>query len=115
MDAATGATKGLKPNPLDVKLNPAAPPAQVAQLQTASATSSLASVEVETMCTQPSKVDQAECRGAIKLGMPEEQVLAVLGTPNGKSADEKTLRYDDRYLEFDGSNQLTKISQAKVQ
>jgi len=76
---------------------------------------SLAAVSVETICTQPSRVDQAECRGLIRMGMTREEVLRVLGAPSGKSADEKTLRYGDRYLAFDGANRLIGISESKVQ
>lgn len=115
VDLATGATKGLKPNPLDIKMNPAAPLTQTVLQQAAATTSALTSVGVENMCTQASKVDQAECSGMLKLGMTEEQVVAVLGVPSGKSADEKTLHYDDRDLEFDGANQLVKVSEVKVQ
>lgn len=76
---------------------------------------SLAAVSVETICTQPSRVDQAECRGLLKMGMTRDEVLRVMGVPSGKSADEKTLRYGDRYLAFDGANRLIEISESKQQ
>lgn len=119
VDAYTGAMKGFKPNPVDVHLAPqgGGSPAGMATtvLTNAAATMSLAAVRVEDICTQPSKVDQADCRGLLKLGMTRDQTLGVLGLPDGKSADEKALRYSDRYLEFDDQNRLVKISEVKVQ
>jgi hypothetical protein len=119
VDAYTGATKGLKPNPLTVSLAPVsgsgAPPALgTAVLTNAAAVASLAAVSVETICTQSSKVDQAECRGTLKLGMTRDEIMRTIGAPDGKSADERTLRFGDRYLEFDNANRLTKISEVKV-
>jgi len=121
VDAMTGATKGLRPNPLEVTLVPlngvtaAAPPLATTVLRTAAATSSsLATVAVEKMCNQPSTVDQAECRGVLKLGMSRDEVLGVIGVPTAKSADEMTLRYGDHYVEFDDANRLTKISDMQV-
>ena len=75
---------------------------------------SLAAVAVENMCIQSSKVDQAECRGVLQMGMTRDEVLRALGEPDGKSADEQTLRFGDRYLEFDSARRLTKIVEAKV-
>ena len=119
VDAYTGATKGLKPNPITVNLarvgGSQAPPALgTAVLTNAAAVSSLAAVSVETMCTQSSRVDQAECRGTLKMGMTRDEILRAVGAPEGKSADEKTLRFGDRYLEFDDANRLVKISEVKV-
>jgi len=119
VDAYTGATKGLKPNPLSVNLAPVsgsqAPAALSTTVLTESATVvSLAAVAVENMCTQSSRVDQAECRGVLEMGMTRDEVLQALGEPDGKSADEQTLRYGDRYLEFDSAHRLTKIVEAKV-
>lgn len=119
VDAYTGATKGLKPNPLTVNLasvsGSGAPPALgTTVLTNAAAVSSLAAVSVETMCTQSSRVDQAECRGTLKMGMTRDEIVRAVGAPDGKSADEKTLRFGDRYLEFDNANRLTKISEVKV-
>jgi len=76
---------------------------------------SLASVPIETMCMHASKVDQAECIGRLDLGMTRDQVLQVLGTPTSKSADELTLRYDDRYLVFDSGRRLVEIRESKVE
>jgi hypothetical protein len=120
VDAYTGATKGLKPNPITVSLAPVsgsqAPPAlSTTVLAEAANVASLAAVGVETMCTQSSRVDQAECRGTLKMGMTRDEILHALGAPDGKSADEQTLRYGDRYLEFDSANRLTKIVEALVQ
>ena len=119
VDAYSGATKGLKPNPITVSLAPLngsqAPPALgTAVLTNAAAVASLAAVSVESMCIQSSRVDQAECRGTLKMGMRRDEILRAVGAPDGKSADEKTLRFGDRYLEFDNANRLTKISEVKV-
>ena len=119
VDAYTGATKGLKPNPLTVNLLPSAgsqapPSLGTTVLGNAAAVASLTAVSVETMCTQSSKVDQAECRGTLKLGMTRDEIVRAVGAPDGKSADEKTLRFGDRYLEFDNANRLTKIIEVKV-
>jgi heme A synthase len=119
VDALSGATKGLKPNPLSVNLAPAVGSQAPAALSTTVLTEvanvvSLAAVAVENMCTQSSRVDQAECRGVLAMGMTRHEVVGALGTPDGKSADEQTLRYGDRYLEFDNASRLTKIVEARV-
>lgn len=119
VDAYTGATKGLKPNPLTVSLEPAygsqaVPALGTAVLTDVAAVASLAAVAVENMCTQSSRVDQAECRGTLKMGMTRDESLRALGAPDGKSADEHTLRFGDRYLEFDDANRLTKIVEVKA-
>jgi hypothetical protein len=119
VDAFSGATKGLKPNPLSVNLAPLsgsqAPPALTTTVLSHSADAmSLAAVSVETLCTQTSKVDQAECRGALKMGMTRDETLRAIGAPDGKSADEHTLRYGDRYLEYDSANRLAKIGEVRT-
>jgi outer membrane protein assembly factor BamE (lipoprotein component of BamABCDE complex) len=119
VDAYTGATKGLKPNPLTVNLAPVNGSQVPSSLGTtvltnAATVASLAAVSVETMCTHSSKVDQAECRGTLKMGMTRDEILRAIGAPDGKSADERTLRFGDRYLEFDDANRLTKISEVKA-
>jgi hypothetical protein len=119
VDAYSGATKGLKPNPLSVNLAPLsgsqAPPSLTTTVLTHSADAmSLAAVSVETMCIQTSKVDQAECRGALNMGMTRDETLRAIGAPDGKSADEHTLRYGDRYLEYDTANRLVKIGEVRV-
>ena len=48
------------------------------------------------------------------MGMTRDEILRAVGAPEGKSADEKTLRFGDRYLEFDDANRLVKISEVKV-
>lgn len=119
VDAYTGATKGLKPNPLTVSLAPAEGSQAARALGTtvltdAATVASLAAVAVENMCTQSSRVDQAECRGTLKMGMTRGEVLHSLGPPDAKSADEQTLRFGDRYLEFDSGSRLVKIVEVKV-
>lgn len=119
VDAYSGATKGLKPNPLSVNLAPAngnltSPALSTTVLNDAATVASLAAVAVENMCTQSSRVDQAECRGTVKIGMTRDEVLRELGAPDGKSADEQTLRFGDRYLEFDSADRLTGIVEVKV-
>jgi outer membrane protein assembly factor BamE (lipoprotein component of BamABCDE complex) len=113
VDAATGATKSLKPNPVVVTLTPTARgPILTPTIAAAAATmSDLASVTVEDMCVQPSRVDRNECAGKIRIGMPQTEVLAVLGVPTSKSADSRTLRYEDRYMLFDQDGNLTKITE----
>lgn len=81
--------------------------------KSAAGSASLATVSVEEICTQPSKVDKAECRGLLKLGMSRDDALQVLGLPDGKSADEQTLRFGDRYLSFSTDNRLVQISEAQ--
>lgn len=113
VDAATGATKSLKPNPVQVTLEPTARGPIASPVLTAVATtaSSLASVSVETMCTQASRVDRNECAGRLNLGMSKAEALAVLGLPTSKSADEHTLRFEDTYLVFDAGDRLVKITE----
>ena len=121
VDAMTGATKSLKPNPVEVHLVPVnAPWASQQSLDNAvvtrvAAVTSLAAVEVENMCTQPSKVDQAECRGLIKMGMRQDEALRILGVPNAKSQDERALRFGDRVLEFDDADRLVKIGEVLIE
>lgn len=111
VDAATGATKSLKPNPVEVKLVPTAGLfAMPAVVQTAD----LNAAPVEAICDHASRVDRAECRGTLKLGDTQAQVLSLLGQPDGKSADGAVLRFDDRYLKFDGNGQLTAITDARI-
>ena len=100
VDAATGATRGLKPNPLDIKLVAEKPPAP---------TVSLALVPVEPACDQATKVDRATCRGTLRLGMTRDAVLGVLGVPDGKNADGTSLRYGEHHLEFAADGLLTAI------
>jgi len=87
-------------------------PRRTASISAASA-ASLATVSVEEICTQSSKVDKAECRGLLKLGMSRDETLQVLGRPDGKSADEQTLRFGDRYLNFSEDNRLVQITEAQ--
>lgn len=69
VDAYSGATKGLKPNPLTVNLTPAS----------------------------------------------GSEVTPAPGTTLLKSADEQTLRFGDRYLDFDSANRLTGIVEVEVE
>lgn len=119
VDTMTGATRGLTPNPVEVRLVPvngtvASSALGRVTLASAAPVASLAAVTVENVCTQPSKVDQAECRRLLKMGMGRDALLAVLGAPDAKSADERTLRFGDRYLEFDPKNRLVGIREVLV-
>jgi hypothetical protein len=109
------AERHLKPNPVLVTLTrtgplpppaepaePAAPPKPPVPLP-----EPFASLD---NCIQPAAVDRETCRGRIRLQMPRDVVEAVLGPPDATSRDESTLRYGDRYLQFDAAGLLVKIS-----
>jgi hypothetical protein len=118
VDAATGATKGLKPNPLDVRLSPKSASAAPAYegsssrggVQAPTVTSvSLENVPVEKSCDFPARVERALCRGTISLSMPRDAAMRALGPPDARSEDNSSLRYGDYHLVFDAGGNLTKV------
>ncbi len=111
VDTATGATRGLSPNPVRVLLLPTgtAPPAPPPP-----DTSLTAAVAANENCIQPSVVDRETCLGRLKLGMAKDEVVALLGAPDGTSRDGTTLRYGDRYLKFDADERLLRISDRPI-
>lgn len=111
VDAATGATKSLKPNPVEVKLIPATTQSWSSPVDR---TADLNAAPIESICDQASKVDRAECRGTLKIGFTQAEVLGVLGQPDGKSEDGSVLRFGDRYLKFDVDGRLGSITDARI-
>jgi len=49
------------------------------------------------------------------MGMRQDEALRILGVPNAKSQDERTLRFEDRVLEFDDADRLVKIGEVLVE
>ncbi len=85
--------------------------ARVAVQETSpSTTSGAATMALAATCDSPSLVDCAECSGRIKLGMTKSEISQELGRPNDANATGTILRYSDRFLQFDKSNQLIGIS-----
>ena len=113
VDAATGAIKGLSPNPLQVMLLPTVPQPEVPVQVAAVAAPPAAASEPAgpgANCIQPSIVDREACLGRLQLGMSKAGIIVLLGQPDGTSRDGTTFRYGDRYLKFDAAEQLIRIS-----
>jgi PEGA domain len=132
VDAATGATKKLTPNPLKIKMEPILPPPgpQTPMVTTEAAANStlphgaanggpgadspvaanLNDVPVEKICDQPTHVERLLCKGELAPQMSRDAVIQLLGQPSAKNDTGLVLRYDDRYLRFDGAGRLTQIS-----
>lgn len=129
VDAATGASKVLRPNPVQVTLLPAtAPPVPlpVREAGTETVAMQVATPVMAPMaaalqapaapaaagenCIQPALVDREICLGRLRLGMTKSEAIALLGAPDGTSRDQMTFRYGDRYLKFDAAELLTGIS-----
>jgi hypothetical protein len=106
-----GGTKGLKPNPVRVTLSPirSTPSARGSTSERKAPQVNLSAVPIESICDQPSLVDRQECLGTLRKGMTMDQVLQLLGAPDGRSGDGQVLRYQDRYLKFDSEQRLTRI------
>ena len=118
VDTATGASKVLRPNPLKVTLvpKPGQPAPQAGSEVQAPAVPTIPAPEIPappaalvSQCIQPALVDREACLGRLRLGMTKVESVALLGTPDGASRDQKTHRYGDRYLKFDAADVLTAI------
>jgi hypothetical protein len=113
VDAATGATKGLKPNPLNVKLISLVGPALSADHgQTVgdppAGSSNIG--DVGSKCDQqPTRPERALCRDLVFVGMTRDDVIAILGQPDGRSDDSSALRFGQYSLQFDASGALLRI------
>lgn len=133
VDQITGASKVLRPNPVQVTLVPITTPpvplpprAAVAELTVtatalstpmAEATPDASALQttpppatLAASCIQPALVDREICLGRLRLGMTKADSVALLGAPDGTSRDQMTFRYGDRYLKFDGAGSLVAIS-----
>lgn len=67
------------------------------------------------MCDLPSLVDKAECLGRLRPGMSRALVINILGPPSETLGSGDVVRYDDRYLQFDDTDQLTGITDIRPQ
>lgn len=83
VDAATGATKSLRPNPVHVHLIASDP------------------ASVEQFCAASNSVSGAICRGQLKAGAGKEDVKSLLGEPIEKKRDDHEWTYGHDTLEFD--------------
>lgn len=83
IDAASGATKSLRPNPVHVHL----------VVRDAA--------NADRLCAAPATVPGAICRGHLKVGVTEAEVESLLGPPQEKRAQEHEWRYDHDWLVFD--------------
>lgn len=111
VDAATGATKGLSPNPVRVTMIPLEPTAQhPGAAMSAAPAAAVPVADASPNCIQPSVVDREACHGRLRLQMTKDEILALLGVADGRSRDDTTWRYGDRYLKFDAENRLIHIS-----
>lgn len=133
VDAATGASKVLRPNPVQITLVPIPAPAiplptredgtgPVTMRGTAQSPNAAAMnwtpplqpapppASPQPQCIQPGLVDREICHGRLRIGMTKAESIAVLGTPDGTSRDQLTHRYGDRYLKFDDGGSLLAIS-----
>ena len=75
VDAATGATNSLRPNPVHVHL-------VVADRN-----------QADTLCAAPGTVPGAICRGQLKVGASMDEVQQLLGPPQAKSRGDHEWQY----------------------
>jgi hypothetical protein len=73
------------------------------------------STHADAVCSLPSLVDAAECRGELVMGMTTNEILKRLGRPDEMSADGTLLRYGDRYLQLDEKSRLVGIAESQSQ
>lgn len=83
IDAATGATKSLRPNPVHVHLV-ALDPAQA-----------------DALCPQDNPVAAAICHGRLQPGASRDDVLGLLGAPQQRKSDDREWQYGHDTLVFD--------------
>lgn len=86
VDAASGATKSLRPNPLHVHLVVRDP------------------ADADRLCAAPTTVPGAICRGQLKVGATGPEVEALLGPPQEKRDREHEWRYEHDWLVFDDAS-----------
>jgi predicted Zn-dependent protease len=60
-------------------------------------------------CNSASLVDRAACSGQLRVGMHKYDVIRALGSPNEQDATGAVLRYEDRYLQLDATDNLVRI------
>jgi hypothetical protein len=83
VDAASGATKSLRPNPVHVHL----------VVRDAA--------DADRLCAAPATVPGAICRGQLKVGATATEVESLLGPPQEKRDSEHEWRYEHDWLVFD--------------
>jgi hypothetical protein len=89
VDAATGATKSLKPNPVHVHLVVKDP------------------ADADRLCEPPSTVHGAACRGLLRPGTTQDETQQLLGPPEEKhGSDDREWKYGHDTLLFDESGRL---------
>ena len=88
VDAASGATKSLRPNPVHVHL----------VVRDAA--------DADQLCAAPATVPGAICRGQIKVGTTTTEVESLLGPPLEKRDGDHEWRYEHDWLVFDDAGLL---------
>jgi len=89
VDAATGATKSLKPNPVHVHL-------VVKDL-----------ADADRLCEPPGTVPGAACRGLLRPGITQDETQQLLGPPQEKhGSGDREWKYGHEMLLFDESGRL---------
>lgn len=88
VDAATGASKSLNPNPAHVHLRVADP------------------ADADRLCDAPGTVAGAACRGLLGPGTEKSSVQALLGPPQQVSRDDHEWKYGHDTLVFDDAGRL---------
>jgi hypothetical protein len=83
VDAASGATKSLRPNPVHVHL-------VVKDI-----------ADADQLCAAPGTVPGAICRHQLKVGATAAEVESLLGPPQEKRDDDREWRYEHDWLVFD--------------
>jgi hypothetical protein len=83
VDAATGATKSLKPNPVHVHLVAADP------------------ARADELCPRDNPLASAICHGKLHTGSTRDEVLTVLGEPQDRRDGDKQWRYGHDSIVFD--------------
>lgn len=83
VDAASGATKSLRPNPVHVHL-------VVKDL-----------ADADRLCAAPGTVPGAICRHQLKVGATQAEVESLLGPPQEKRDKDREWRYEHDWLVFD--------------
>lgn len=83
VDAASGATKSLRPNPVHVHL----------VVRDAA--------DADRLCAAPATVPGAICRGQLRVSATMTEVESLLGQPQEKRNNEREWRYEHDWLVFD--------------
>jgi hypothetical protein len=88
VDAATGATNSLKPNPVHVHLIVADP------------------AQVDSLCAPSGTVPGVICRNQLKVGASADEVQQLLGPPQEKRRDDHEWQYGHDTLVFDDAGRF---------